>query len=79
MRVPFTMVNNRSSENVWLVISKYLVLSTSPIGVLVVLETSGDCKVAELLVANTIPIEDGSIEQSNESPKVDMITTVPTT
>jgi len=36
--VPFTIVKSKSSENVWLVISKYLVLSTSPAGVLVLLE-----------------------------------------
>jgi hypothetical protein len=77
MRVPFTMVNNTSSENEWLVISKYLVLSASPVGVLVMLDTPEAGKVVELLLLNTIPIAENSIEYSKKIAKAKMIAREP--
>ena len=67
------MVNNKSSEKVWLVISKYLVLSTFPIGVLVVLDVPDIDKVVELLLPDTRPIAKNSIEQSEMIAKSRMI------
>ena len=76
MRVPFTIVKSKSSENVWLVISKYLVLSTSPAGVLVVLEVLDVDNIAVLLELNTSPIGEISIEQSKKTAEAKMIAPV---
>ena len=76
MRVPFTIVKSKSSENVWLVISKYLVLSTSPVGVLVVLEVSDVDNIDMLLELNTTPRGEISIEQSKKTAEPKMIATV---
>lgn len=64
------MVNNKSSENVWLVISKYLVLCTFPTGVLVVVLDVPDIdEEVKLLLLNTTPRGENSIEQSEMIPK----------
>ena len=76
MRVPFTIVKSKSLENVWFVISKYLVLSTSPAGVLVVLEVLDVDNIAVLLELNTSPRGEISIEQSKKTAEAKMIATV---
>jgi hypothetical protein len=59
-----------------LVISKYLVLSTSPAGVLVVLEVLDVDNIAVLLELNTSPRGEISIEQSKKTAEAKMIATV---
>jgi hypothetical protein len=59
-----------------LVISKYLVLSTFPAGVLVVLEVLDVDNIAVLLELNTSPIGEISIEQSKKTAEEKMIATV---